>query len=76
MKAGSLVVRYLYQTLTKAIDMSSTVAKVLLKSQKEDDQEFDRYGRKSLVERPVRNLYCQSEIRLLEIKCITIFCHE
>ena len=57
LKKGSLEIKALCQTRSKAFEMSRATAKVSPKPFKEDVQELVNKERRSPVERPLRNPY-------------------
>src|SRR6201990_1708005 len=70
---GSLEIKALCQTLSKAFDMSSATAKDSPKPRRAEDQESESRERRSPVERFLRKPYWRSEIRLEELRCFQIF---
>ena len=72
-KEGSVEIKALCQTLSKAFDMSSATAKNSPKPPRAEDQESESRKRRSPVERSLRKPYWRSEIRLEELRCFQIF---
>src|ERR1700755_2017289 len=72
-KEGSLEIKTLCQTLSKAFDMSSATAKDSPKPRRAEDQELESRERRSPVERSLRKKYWRSEKRLEELRCFQIF---
>ncbi len=58
---GQLESKELWQTPSKAFDMSSETDKISPKWLREDDQESVRRERRSPVERPLQNPYWRSD---------------